>query len=118
MGARRKKRNAKEGLYACYDSSGIYTGRKKYMTASSAYNANKDGSDIWELLSDDPNVIYVIPEGVTIPKSIDVEFGECYCDLCCEYKSEKEMDFIPSEKDLIESPGLCSQCKKCAKERY
>ena len=118
MGSRRKKKLAKEGLYACYDISGIYTGRTKYMQASSAYNANKDGSYIWELVSDNPEIIYKNPESIQIPKEIEIDSGECFCDLCCEYKSKEEMDFIPSEEDLKESPGLCSQCKQCVENRY
>lgn len=112
-----------EGLYATYnklDGSFIKASIKR---RTQAHMSNKQSSSLMhELLTEDKNLMYDFPENKIPKKALtwsDDDFKSvsddyCRCDLCNEYFEKKDMDFIPTEKQLEEHPGLCSQCIECA----
>jgi hypothetical protein len=112
----------KTGLYAKYEKltgSFIETIVKK---SNEIHMSNQQSQTYFhELLTENEDLIYYFPED-RIPK-IALSFNEDIaksadsnyhlCDICNEYFEEKEMDFIPTQKDLEEYPGICSRCINC-----
>lgn len=111
----------KLGLYAMYSKlDGIFTGNTAVKNTNDVYKSNKQSQSIlWELITDNQDLIYETIDFFDIPKNAkswnqytanSVNPNMYLCDLCDEYFDKSEMDYIPSEEDYSD----CSQCKQCA----
>jgi hypothetical protein len=106
--------HAKLGLYAKYSKVyGFFTGGTRVMHAKDAYKSNNNSETyIWNLITDDPDLIYKTKDCFDIPKKIEVDevIEEMYyCEICGNSFKENEMDYIAEDGD-----ELCSTCINCA----
>lgn len=112
-------RNNKLGLYACYSKT---TGHLISSSVKSRFDVKQAGKEInskhiYELITEDKNKIYEYPKDKIPKMSSNIteddmmsNSDEFYrCDLCNEFYSVEEMDYIAPDDS-----SFCSQCQNCA----